>query len=189
MTKVDLMSDLSERQTLQTLEELIRQSAAVTAIEAIAARVERQLERDVAAPLAWEPVQLEAYAAALPPGIRSSWVFILRAATATGAERHPNSHQRVMSYRGSGDLQVMANGVWQSNPLVSDSCAPLERRWLSIPPFVWHQAVVPASNWVVVSFHTVLAHELIEERPEPDNEAASRQRTYLDGITEIGSPN
>jgi hypothetical protein len=136
MTKVDRMSDPTERRTLQTLEGLIRQPAAMTEIESIAARVERQLERDVAAPLDWEPVPLEAYAGKLPPGIRSSWVFILRASTTTGAERHPNSHQRVMSYRGSGDLQVMADGVWQSNLLVSDSCALLERRWLSIPPFV-----------------------------------------------------
>jgi hypothetical protein len=179
MAAIDLWSDLSERQTLQTLEKLIRQPAAMIAIESIAARVERQLERDTCAALAWEPVPLEAYAATLPPGIGSSWVFILRAATATGAERHPNSHQRVVSFRGSGDLQVMVDRAWQSNPLVSELSAPLERRWLSIPPFVWHQAVVPESNWVVVSFHTVLSHELIEERPGPGNEAATRQRTYI----------
>ena len=156
MTTVDLMSDLSERQTLQTPEALIRHPTALTAIESIVARVERRLARDVTAPLAWEPVPLETYAGRLPPGIRSSWVFILRASTTTGAERHPNSHQRVMSFRGSGDLQVMVDRAWQSNPMVSELSAPFERRWLSIPPFVWHQAVVPESNWVVVSFHTVL---------------------------------
>ena len=182
MTKVDLMSDPTERRTLQTLEELIRQPAAMTVIESIAARVERQLERDQAASLAWEPVPLEAYAGKLPPGIRSSWVFILRASTTTGAERHPNSHQRVMSYRGSGDLQVMVDHVWQSNPLISEWFEPIERRWLSIPPFVWHQAVMPESNWVVVSFHTVPSHELIEERPEPGNEAVTRQRTYIKAV-------
>jgi hypothetical protein len=180
MTKVDLMSDPTERRTLQTLEELMRQPAAITVIESIAARVERQLERDQAASLAWEPVPLQTYAATLPLGICSSWVFILRASTTTGAERHPNSHQRVMSFRGSGDLQIMVDRVWQSNPLVSELSAPFERRWLSIPPLVWHQAVVPASNWVVVSFHTVPSHELIEERPKAGTEAATRQRRYLE---------
>jgi hypothetical protein len=179
MAAIDLLSDLSERRTLQMLEQLIRQPAAIAAIEAIAARVGQQLKRDSSAAMAWEPVPLETYAGALPPGIRSSWVFILRASTTTGAERHPNSHQRVMSYRGSGDLQVMVDRAWQSNQLVSELSAPFERRWLSIPPFIWHQAVVPASNWVVVSFHTVPSHELIEERPGPGTEAATRQRTYI----------
>ena len=182
MAAIDLLSDLTERQTLQTLEALIRQPATISVIEAIAERVERNLERDSSAALAWEPVPLETYASDLPPGICSSWVFILRASTTTGAERHPNSHQRVMSYRGSGDLQVMVDGVWQSNWLVSESSAPLERRWLSIPRFVWHQAVVPESNWVVVSFHTVPVHELIEERPEQGEDGATRQRTYIDAV-------
>jgi hypothetical protein len=44
--------------------------------------------------LAWEPISLDFYAATLPETIRSSWVFIMRANTTTGAERHPNSHQR-----------------------------------------------------------------------------------------------
>jgi hypothetical protein len=179
MAPTDLITDVRERQLLETLEALLRQPAARISIDALAARVERLLERDPSAPLAWEPVPLETYSGELPPGIASSWVFILRACTSTGAERHPNSHQRVMSYRGQGDLQVMVDGVWQSNPLVSELHEPIERRWLSIPPFAWHQAVVPQSNWVVVSFHTVPSHELIEERPEPDNGLATRRRTYL----------
>jgi hypothetical protein len=50
--------------------------------------------------------------------------------------------------------------------LVSDFDAPLERRWTSIPRNVWHRPVIPkGANWVVVSFHTVPAIELVEERP------------------------
>jgi hypothetical protein len=143
--------------------------------------VEQQLVGDPAANMAWEPVPLGAYLAALPDAIRSSWVFILRAGATTGAERHPNSHQRVMSCRGQGDLQVAHGDEWHSHPLVSMPEAALDRRWLSIPPNTWHQAVVSGSNWVVVSFHTVPAHELIEERPEPDSTNATRQRTYLGG--------
>ena len=51
--------------------------------------------------------------------------------------------------------------------LTSDSDAPLEKRWISIPQNVWHQPVISKeTDWVVVSFHTVPAEELIEERPE-----------------------
>jgi hypothetical protein len=53
--------------------------------------------------LAWEPIPLDLYKVPLPKAIHSSWVFILRANTVSGAERHPNSHQRMMSYRGTGD--------------------------------------------------------------------------------------
>jgi hypothetical protein len=56
--------------------------------------------------MAWEPIPLSIYGNALPAMIRSIWVFILRAGTNTGAERHPNSHQRMMSFEGSGDMQI-----------------------------------------------------------------------------------
>ena len=112
--------------------------------------------------------------------IRSSWVFVLRAQANTGAERHPNSHQRMMSYRGSGDFQLWTGGRWRSNPLVSDSEAPIESRWVSIPPNIWHQGVVPTENWVVLSFHTVPEGELIEERPDTTDTELTHQRRYLD---------
>jgi hypothetical protein len=49
---------------------------------------------------------------------------------------------------------------------VSDPGAPLERRWISIPKNIWHRPVIPNDgDWVVVSFHTASAAELIEERP------------------------
>src|SRR5262249_24535099 len=104
-------------------------------------------------------------------------VFILRAGADTGAERHPNSHQRMLTIAGSGDLMTdvvsAPNDVeseseieWQSNVLASDQDAPLESRWISIPQNVWHRPVISKdADWVVVSFHTVPAEELIEERP------------------------
>ena len=116
----------------------------------------------------------------LPPEIRSAWVFVLRAGADTGAERHPNSHQRMMSFEGCGDLQTGEPGKWQSNVLVSDPNAPLERRWISIPTNVWHRPVIDAeADWAVVSFHTVPAEELIEERPDESREAGTRQMKYL----------
>ena len=67
---------------------------------------------------------------------------------------------RMMSFRGIGDLQTEDDGHWQSNLLISNREAALAQRWVTIPPNVWHQAIVADSDWVVVSFHTVSAEEL-----------------------------
>ena len=56
----------------------------------------------------------------------------------------------------------------------------LEGRWASVPPGIWHQAVVPDRDWVVVSFHTVPAAELVEERPDLGDADRTHRRTYLD---------
>jgi hypothetical protein len=92
----------------------------------------------------------------------------------------------MMSFQGSGDMQVQAgssapnNERWQSNMLISDPDAPLEKRWISIPQNVWHQPVISKeADWVVVSFHTVPAEELIEERPESSEQDRTKQMRYL----------
>jgi hypothetical protein len=171
--------DSHERSILESLDVLLRLDTVRAAIAPVVERVERKLGEDPTAVMAWEPLPLSIYGRSLPDFIRSSWVFILRARTATGAERHPNSQQRMMSYRGIGDMQTGGPGRWQSNPLVSDPVADLEQRWISIPVNVWHQCVVPEGNWVVVSFHTVPAEELIEERPQGDDEERTKQKTYV----------
>jgi hypothetical protein len=86
----------------------------------------------------------------------------------------------MMSFEGSGNMKTGAPGKWESNVLVSDPDAPLERRWISIPMNVWHRPVIDtAADWAVVSFHTVPAEELIEERPDDSREAGTRQKKYL----------
>ena len=77
----------------------------------------------------------------LPAGIASSWVFVLRAGRSSGAERHPNSIQRVMSYQGSADMQTWDGQRWVSNLLQHEAEQPLENRWLSIPTNTWHRPV------------------------------------------------
>jgi len=165
-----------ERSVLEALDKIVQSEKVRAKILPIAERVRADLARKPGALMTWEPVALETFGA-LPPAIRSGWVFILRAGSDTGAERHPNSHQRMMSFEATGDLQTDLKSaesdvqteseiVWQSNVLVSDPDAPLERRWISIPKNVWHRPVIPkGADWVVVSFHTVPAAELIEERP------------------------
>ena len=148
----------------------------------VVVRVREDLARKQDALMSWEPFPLDVLATTLPPEIRSAWVFVLRAGADTGAERHPNSHQRMMSFEGSGDLQTGGPGRWESNVLVSNPDAPLERRWISIPTNVWHRPVInDTTDWAVVSFHTVPAEELIEERPDDSREAGTRQMKYLGG--------
>jgi hypothetical protein len=169
-----------ERSLLESLDTLLRSEAIRDQIRPIVEQVGRELARNQAARMAWEPIPLAIYGNALPPSIQSSWVFILRAGATTGAERHPNSRQRMMSFQESGNMQTGGEGNWQSNNLVSDPDADLERRWISIPANVWHQVVVPDSgDWVVVSFHTVPAHELIEERPDTEDACRTHQRHYV----------
>jgi hypothetical protein len=198
-----------ERLLLEELDRILRSDEVRARIHPVVERVRKDLTRKKQAVMAWEPIPLAIYASALPPTIQSSWVFILRAGANTGAERHPNSHQRMMTLEGSGDMQTEKqkkwqqltkqtsnaqrptsnaeikegkadpSEPWQSNVLVSDPDAPLERRWISIPQNVWHQPVVPdAADWVVVSFHTVPAEELIEERPD-SGQGRPKQMKYV----------
>jgi len=172
------MLDEDELRALGLLDAAVRAESTTARIDEVISRVEQALQQRPDDLLAWEPIPLELFGCSLPEMIRSSWVFILRANAITGPERHPNSHQRMMSYRGMGDLQTRTHGPWKSHFLKSDRLAPIEQRWLSIPPNVWHQGVVPAENWVVVSFHTVPEGELIEERPNSGRGEGIRQRKY-----------
>ena len=168
-----------EMDILYTLDTLLRKKSVRTKINSILIQVERKLISSPDTLLEWAPVPLDTYGKRLPNIIRSSWVFVLPARISTGAERHPNSHQRMMSYRGSGDLQIWNNNKWSSNILISNLDAPIENRWISIPPMIWHQAVVNEKNWVVVSFHTVPENELIEERPNSEDKRLISRRRYL----------
>src|SRR4029077_17894303 len=156
-----------ERSRLESLDAVLRSENVREQIRPIVERVRAQLARKKQALMAWEPISLTVFGQALPPEIRSAWVFVLRAGADTGAERHPNSHQRMMTFEGSGDMQTGEPSWWQSNVLVSNPEAPLERRWISIPRNAWHRPVVGKDeDWAVVSFHTVVADELIEEKPD-----------------------
>jgi hypothetical protein len=169
-----------ERSQLEALDAALRRENVREHIRSIVVRVREQLVRKKDALMTWEPFRLDVLATPLPSEIRSAWIFVLRAGADTGAERHPNSHQRMMSLEGSGDMQTGEPGKWQSNVLVSDPDAPLERRWISIPSNIWHRPVInPEMDWAVVSFHTVPAEELIEERPDDSKDTQTKQMKYL----------
>ena len=166
-----------ERSILEMLDKIVHSEPVRSRIEPIIERVRTDLAGKPDALMSWEPVELETFGEQLPAAIHSGWVFILRAGVDTGAERHPNSHQRMMTFDGIGDMKIDATGIpneveaeseiaWHSYKLISDPKAPLERRWISIPRNIWHRPITAKeADWVVVSFHTVPAAELIEERP------------------------
>ena len=77
-------------------------------------------------------------------------------------------------------------------------CKPVSREngnrmfWLAILTRRWNgggfqsrrmsgtgRVIDAAADWAVVSFHTVPAEELIEERPDDSREAGTRQMKYL----------
>jgi hypothetical protein len=171
----------NERACLESIDAILRSEAVRRQIRPVVERVRAELARKKEALMTWEPISLTVFGGALPSEIRSAWVFVLRAGADTGAERHPNSHQRMMSFEGSGDMKTGEPGQWQSNVLISNHEAPLEQRWISIPQNVWHRPVVGANaDWVVVSFHTVPAGELIEEKPDDSSKDGMKQMKYLE---------
>src|SRR5438477_7049538 len=122
-----------ERSCLESIDTILQSENVRQQIHPIVERVHKDLAGKKAALMTWEPVPLNIFGTALPREIQSAWVFVLRAGADTGAERHPNSHQRMMSFEGEGDLQTGEPGSWQSHLLIGDREAPLERRWISIP--------------------------------------------------------
>ncbi|MEJ2086447.1 MAG: hypothetical protein P8Y44_12345 [Acidobacteriota bacterium] len=158
----------------------IRSSASRLDLDEILVRLARALVERPDDIMAWETLALERFSPPLPSEIRSAWIFTLRAGVASGAERHSNSHQRSLAYRGSGEVQTREGDDWQSFPLSSDSDLSIDRRWASIASGVWHQWVVGEEDLTVLSFHTVPADELVEERPAEDGETEVRQMRYAD---------
>jgi hypothetical protein len=190
-----------ERGRLEKLDIIVRSDKVRAKINPVVDRVCAALSKKADALMTWEPIPLEIFGEGLPPEIRSGWIFVLRAGADTGAERHPNSHQRMMTLHGSGDMKTQSKkgelrikkdekGIdWQSNVLVSDPSAPLERRWISIPPNVWHRPVVGRDvDWVVISFHTVPAEELIEEKLD-ESGLGTKQKKYVEEKEKVRAKN
>jgi hypothetical protein len=183
--------EAEEHARLEKLDTIVRSDEVRAEIYPIVDRVRTALSEKPEALMTWEPIPLDIFRQKLPPQIRSGWIFVLRAGADTGAERHPNSHQRMMTLHGSGDMKTESKKGelrikkdekvidWQSTVLVSDPSAPLERRWISIPPNVWHRPIVGRDvDWVVISFHTVPAEELIEEKLD-ESGAGTKQKKYV----------
>lgn len=172
--------DIKEKEILKLLDIAVKQDSIKQNMIGVIQRVEQTLKDNPETYMSWEPIPLDLFKQALPSEIKSSWVFNLRKNTTTGAERHPNSIQRMMSYKGHGDFQTKPDLEWKSNFLESDFDGEIEKRWISIPINVWHQGIVSDENWIVISFHTAEVSDLIEERPEDGDENNLHQQKYVD---------
>ncbi|OLC04677.1 MAG: hypothetical protein AUH45_02235 [Gemmatimonadetes bacterium 13_1_40CM_69_22] len=162
---MNVASDL----VIPALDALVRTTSAAVQVREALQRVLQQLASSTER-MAWEIIPLSALRCSLPASIRSCWVFGIRAGAETGAERHPNSHQRSLSLTGSGIFEVREAQGWTPCGLVSEPSAAPEQRWVTIPPATWHRLFVDKQAWGTVSFHTVAPEQLIEERPVDPND-------------------
>jgi hypothetical protein len=164
---------------IPVLDAIVRTTSAVREVREALRRVLQQLDLS-AEQMAWEIIPLTAFGRSLPESVRSCWVFGIRAGAETGAERHPNSHQRSLSLTGSGTFEVREARRWTPYGLVSEPSAASEQRWVTIPPATWHRLFVHEQAWGMLSFHTVAPEELIEERPVDPNdlEGQTHQARY-----------
>jgi hypothetical protein len=111
----------------------------------------------------------------LPPDVRSAWLFALRKGFAHPPERHPNSIQRMFALNRAGRF-----GVWDGAKWVTHILRPGDAG-LSIPVDCWHRAPALDEDWVVASFHTAEADELVEIVGDPASGEVGSSRIYLGG--------
>lgn len=113
----------------------------------------RHLERS-GEPFGWAVIET---GVPLPPPIRSAWVFVIDGRARPEGHRHPNSAQHLRSLEGRGYV-VLTRGPERSEHALDET-----RRWLVIAEDVTHEArSATGQEWVVASFHTVPADELLE---------------------------
>ena len=145
---------------------------------AIRQRMAAALLQNPDAPQAWEPLPQDLVESALPGGIRSCWIFRLRAHGTFGAERHPNSHQRSVALSGLATFEVLEGDSWVAKPISGDAADPLQDSWISIPPSQWHRIQVGPTDFESCSFHTAPADELLEETPVGNDLKVTHKRLY-----------
>ncbi len=158
--------DQREQAFLRKLEGVLERQPARIAIDAAISEAKRQLDADRQRQAGTVQVPLSEYGQSLPPNIKSCRVFVLGAGREFHTERHPNSHQRVLSLEGTGKIRVFEKPTPRDVSLRSDMHGPLERRWASLSENIWHQPVSGNEDWVVLTFHTASEMELIDEYKE-----------------------
>lgn len=98
----------------------------------------------------------------LPPEIKSAWVFVIRPRGVAPSHTHPNSVQHMAVIGGTGDATV-AGESFRLRPF--DPAFPVETIYV-IDQNVPHSVEAGNEPLVLLSFHTVLPHELIEIEAE-----------------------
>ncbi len=169
---------MKDDQVATKLSHMLSSSRHSEVIAPMLARVERSLADHPGQPQAWEPLTLGTLPFQMPAGVRSCWVFVLRAGASFGAERHPNSHQRTVALSGDALFELFIDGDWSQRPIRTSDSENDSVSAVSIPPSVWHRITVGPTNFVSMSFHTVPAEQLIEETPVGEDLSVTTQRLY-----------
>jgi hypothetical protein len=163
---------------LPWLEKVVSEKNVVSKLRPIVSRVHGQLELSKNEAMTWKSVSPSFFGNDLPCQIASIWIFVIRAGVYLGVERHPNSHQRTVALHGAGLFEIYENGVWNSHPISSLG----ENRSVSIPQKTWHRVTIGSEDLTVISFHTVPASELIEEKPVNEEDlTVTHSRRYEEG--------
>lgn len=155
--------DQREQKFLRKIEALLYSEKARFAIVKAVLDTKTMLDADPERLTAAVQVSLSVFGDTLPPEIKSCRVFALRAGLESRTECHPNSHQRVLSLQGTGDIRVFDDPEPFAVSLQSEMDGPLELRWGSLQENIWHQPVAGMADWVVLTFHTASEAELIDE--------------------------
>ena len=155
--------DQHEQELLRKIESLLGNQRTQFAIDTAISGSKAQLDADQQRPAGAVQASLTEFGDSLPSVLKSCRVFTLRANTESRIERHPNSHQRVLSLEGTGIIKVFDEAAPWTFSLRSDFDGPLESRWASLRENIWHQPVSGNEDWVVLTIHTAAEMELIDE--------------------------
>ena len=130
-------------------------------INLVIAEVEKELNDSKISSIT-KTVSLSVFRNKLPESINLCRVFILRADAKSKVERHTNSFQRTLTWKGNGETKVLENDKWTLYRTKSAGIN-LEDRWISVPANIWHQPISGNKNWITVTFHTASENEIIDE--------------------------
>jgi quercetin dioxygenase-like cupin family protein len=163
---------------LALLEKVVSTENTLSNLRPIVARVQTELKTKSNEPMTWESLPPSFFGNELPCQLASIWIFAIRAGTYLGVERHPNSYQRTIALHGGGLFELYDNGAWKPYPVSSIG----EERCVSIPQNTWHRVTAGPEDWAMISFHTVPAAELIEEKPDNEDDlSVTHSRRYEEG--------
>lgn len=154
--------DQKELNLISCLDELLKFESNKTFIEEGIAIANKKLDGENLKSVT-VTIPISKFGEKLPKGFGLCRIFILKANTEAKVERHTNSIQRVMSYKGSGTIKVQRSNKWISNPLSSNKNNPVENRWLTVEENIWHQPISGPENWITVTFHTADEKTIIDE--------------------------
>lgn len=118
-------------------------------------------------PFVWATLPHQLIGEESPKDIRSAWIFVLRSSYHTSSHYHPNSTQHTAVIDGDGRAKI-GNQEVKLQVFNPHDIRPI---WYVIGKRVPHEFVTKESPVVILSFHTRLAHELVEV----DTESGSRR--------------